>query len=142
MILANLFGNDLSINENPVLAGAKRGEKQWKHLFHNDLGTIDYTFRGLDKFYWKMSEGIEDAVEGDFALVSDDHCSPGKLVALQADRLSLDCEIDSHQIIDELKRLVPRARLELACLSTLVPKTSASTNFATSALLSKQQIKI
>ncbi|GEM_PF-2529473 len=30
--------------------------------------------------------------------------------------------------------LVPRARLELACLSTLVPKTSAYTNFATSAL--------
>ena len=30
-------------------------------------------------------------------------------------------------------KMVPRARLELACLSTLVPKTSASTNFATSA---------
>ncbi len=38
--------------------------------------------------------------------------------------------------------MVPRARLELARLSTLDPKSSASTNFATSAFFCKEQLNL
>ncbi len=50
-------------------------------------------------------------------------------------RIGGNCHTDNRPPKTDHCLLVPRARLELARLSTLDPKSSASANFATSALL-------
>lgn len=124
-------GHKLAINKHFIFTWTKRSQKKRTRLFDYYFGIIDSTGTAFYKAKRKMCEWVQNIVERNLTVGCQYHRFTRKTFSLVHNRTTIDKEFELCVIHFEV---VPRARLELACLSTLVPKTSASTNFATSAL--------